>query len=322
MFYQNKLSKQHNSGSAIIVTMLFGTVAVSLTLLLAVFAVNDYTQVSMFDEANTATYANEAATEFILQSYRYDRGVSILCNNDNTPIKNANIYLSGDTLKAKDKNGIEISVAKECESKTNKDLSTSGNNLKTDAEITTKLRTYYFKETTPLDDPDALTIELTRNQGKEFAIPKRGSGQIVEFQTKDINPVAERDKRVDLECTQINENGIEIKKEILSYFKQNDRVTKQITLQSSATILRLRAYFHEPGINEAILIDPNATVTFKVYNDFGIFDSGVTTIEAVTEYGNTAMKKITQLDRQSGTVINQGDFVLFSGGGGITQESQ
>ena len=304
---------QKNRGSAIIVTMLFGTVAIGITLLLAAFSIDDYMQVSLTDESNTVGYANEATTELILGAYNYNRGTMLACNGQNPT--SGDIYLNTTTSKLM--SDIGNNILNDCESKIQ---STPSPGISSD--ITTKIRAYYFKS-------GATTVTFKQNEAKEFAIPKKGD-VATPFTINTVNHTNCVSCETDLELTFLMEDGVVKKKEI--QVLNNGLMNTQFFNDPSAKYLRIRPFIHLPGTpNSSLGIPDSATVEFNIFYgndiDYGYFDSGTTTIEAITEYGGTKRKLVTTLDRQSGTVLNQGDFVLYgwdkndddSGGIEITQ---
>lgn len=309
----NKGKNKFQKGSAIIVTMLFGTVAVSLTLLIAVYSLNDYSQVSSYDESNTATFANQAITEFALQSYRYNRSEAIACNSSGAKSSD-NIYLDeANNLKSFNSTSLDVPV-KECISKTNEQIASS---LITDSSITTKIKSYYFKTA---NSTNPLQIVLTRNQSKEFSVPKLNDSQNITFTFVSFDPSnTPNETVVEIEYTIFDSVGLQLDQSRLVP-AIGISTSSSISIPSTGTRIRLTPIFHKSGNKDDTTdIQPNATVTVNIINTKGIFDSGVTTIEASTEYGNTINKIITKIDKQSGTIINQGDYVLYGNDGGVVE---
>lgn len=290
--------QKHNRGSAIVVTMLFGTIAMAITLLLASFSINDYLQVSSVDDSNTAYYANNASTELLLGSYDYDRTMMLACSDMQGSSRiSEDIYFdkAASTLKKSD----------------GKSAYSCNSTLKNDSpKIISQTMAYYF-----VSGPVSLTFKP--NESKEFTVPQGGSNntQYIISGLTFINEQTSGQAELSLEVTFYNADGTQIQK---AMYTENRNSQQSINNVSGAKYMRIRAYFHNLGnSNNASNIKDSTAASFKIENQGKYFDSGVTTIESITEFGLAKRKAETKIDRQNGTIINQGDFVLY-GGNNIT----
>lgn len=315
----DKINSQQK-GSALIITILFGTVAVSLSLILSTFALNDFRQVSAVDEANTAKYANEAITEMALAKYDSDRNKVTACDNNDIVLgDNELIYkkiIEGGTAEIKRSNS---DLAYPCE----KIIETISDSNK----IKTSVISYFYASKTEL--------EFERNEVKIFTIPPNSANlkiSLVEVGGEYIRDLPQEVNKVNIKVTfYINQTFLGISNTQFPSFTFDPNgavVTGQdqtISINgSSEGQMQIRMYV------ESVLNDPNfistspAKVKVKIEplneSEKNMFlDSTITTIEATTEYGSIRKKTITEIDRRSGTIIDQATFVLY-GSGGITVE--
>lgn len=306
-----------NKGSAIIITMLFGTVAVGLTLLIAVFALSDFNQVSSYDESNTSTYANQAATEFALRAYNYNPSFFSLACYEASPIDldSDNIYL--DKISNEIKSLLTQNKLNPCESTTNKELLNT-----TDANITTKIIAYFFQNS-------SRDITLYNGDSIKLALPVSSDQQTLEivFKRSDLkNNLTPDNVNVDFNYSIIKTDGSNLKKDVLDGISLDVDISNSIYIPADASEIIITPIFKKidtnPWPDEGSELNNKSSIIFTFSNPSqpSIIDSGITTIIAETEYGRVTTRTESKIDRRSGQLINQANYVLYGNLGGITQQ--
>lgn len=306
----DKINSQQK-GSALIITILFGTVAMSLSLILSTFALNDFRQVSAVDEANTAKYANEAITEMALSEYDLDRDKVFACNTDGTLLENTLIY------KKINDDGTATIV-----NSTGNPVNTCTQTIETDSSsglknIQTNIISYFYASKAEL--------EFERNEIKILTIPENSANLLlkieevnekyINFPEEDINPST---VTMDFQVTHIKD---EISKtEMKNFNNLSNPSTQTISIDSTYSQLQIKMFV--TSTSPLFTDTTRAKVKISLIPDTQegrnqFVDSTFTTIEATTEYGSIRKKTITEIDRRSGTIIDQATFVLY-GSGGIT----
>lgn len=307
----DKINSQQK-GSALIITILFGTVAMSLSLILSTFALNDFRQVSAVDEANTAKYANEAITEMALSEYDLDRDKVFACNIDGTLLENTLIY------KKINDDGTATIV-----NSTGSPVNTCTQTIETDSSsglknIQTNIISYFYASKAEL--------EFERNEIKILSIPTNSANlqlKIEKVNEKYINFPDEENIEpstvtVDFEVTHIKDEISKI--EMKNINNLSNPSTQTISIDSTYSQLQIKMFV--TSTSSLFTDTTRAKVKISLIPDTQegrnqFVDSTFTTIEATTEYGSIRKKTITEIDRRSGTIIDQATFVLY-GSGGIT----
>lgn len=277
---------RNKQGSALIVTLLFGTVAVGLSLLLTAFALSDFRQIMALDESNTARYANESVGELMLDQYRsldYGRDMMVACDANGNRTTKKVVSRDGKLF------DIDGALLNYC----TYDTAVAGSR--------TRYAVYYFKDKGSYTIKNAHDIDLTLDG-------RSGNFVLKNFGLKRISGEAPAESIMLYYRAAFN-TGVVIDGSVSSLSEA------EITVHAGAQNMELTIAINDISITELIGQDYliNFDIVSKDADNPAFVDSGITYIESITDFGATARRQIIELDRVSDTIVQQATYVIFGG---------